>query len=850
MRLKLLILTFILSSGFLVAQNNHEKCGFIKANGFDTEDGKKRLDLFEQVIQHKIAQNRLAGKNQRTTGVVYKIPVIVHVVHNGESIGTGSNINAAQVYSQIEVINEDFRKLNTDLNQTRAVFLNLAGDAEIEFVLATEDPNGNPLPEPGIHRYEFNGSNFTISQIEELIKPATSWNPSRYANFWTVESIVSSLGDVLGYAQFPKPIVSGLPSSGTDNITDGVVMGHRFFGSSDKFPQGNLGAPYDLGRTTTHEIGHWLGLRHIWGDGPCGASDFVNDTPDQESQYGGCPADTATSCGSLDMHENFMDYSNDACLTLFTEGQVERMRTVMELDDRRQGLANSTVAVTETLPNTPFNAPVYSYDVSLCGVTFKSDAYVAISNEVASSISWTFENGSIATSTDEVVEVEFPIGTHEVTLTMTSSLGTSSVTFNVTIGEGGIANLPLAEDFSGGLPASWVSDGNLWVTGTVNAPNDQVVGINNIFNNHSGTPKNLRTQLLNTTATKHLQIDFEVSYAYRSDGTTNTYDSLALLLSNGCTQSIKFWQKGGEELSTTAPTDASYEPTDASQWRAETAIVEVPTDWDVSALVFSNLGFFGNNIYIDNVNIKELQFGLDLNIGASDTLVCDQANTTLSANITDADTYEWTKVGSSTVLGTSSSLLITETGTYQLSATKGVDQGFSSAQVTFGSTPVADFFYSVNNGSLIATFFNQSTNGESYVWDFGDGKSSISTSPTHFYDDFGDFTATLIATSVCGSDTTSQFMTEIASLESNVLSQQIGLFPNPNQGQFVIDFSQAGSFKQAGIEVYDMTGRLVFQNNSTFTPQKKIDLKLQAKGMYFVKINLDGNLALKRVLVE
>lgn len=268
---------------------------------------------------------------------VYRIPVVVHVVHNGEPIGTGPNISQSQVQSQIEVLNEDFRRISGSNG------FNANGvDTEIEFFLATTDPDGNSLPEPGIDRYDGGRviwpTGFSTS-IDSQLKPATIWDPNRYFNIWTVNFGGFVGRNLLGYAQFPSN--SGLPglnaNEGSAN-TDGIVIGFKYFGSSEKGNFPDLNPTYNLGRTTTHEVGHWLGLRHIWGDGDCAADDFCDDTPISDEPNFSCQEHI--SCGTLDMIENYMDYTEDQCMSLFTQDQKERMIQVLENSPRRNTLYN------------------------------------------------------------------------------------------------------------------------------------------------------------------------------------------------------------------------------------------------------------------------------------------------------------------------------------------------------------------------------------------------------------------------------------------------------------------------------------------------------------------------------
>ncbi len=260
-----------------------------------------------------LTKQRANNQNgQRQMMQVLSIPVVVHVVHNTD----GQNISDAQIQSQIDVINEDFRGLNAQFQNIQQNIWPQAADMEIEFFLATVDPDGNPTN--GITRTQ---TNITSFGFEETMKSTATggqdpWDTSRYFNFWTV----NLSGGLLGFAQFP----GGTPE------TDGIVVGFNVFGSSaDDDGSFVLSPPFDRGRTATHEIGHFLNLRHIWGDGPCGVDDFVDDTPEADSANGGCDIGSS-SCGSLDMVENYMDFSDDVCMGLFTEGQKNRMRATLE----------------------------------------------------------------------------------------------------------------------------------------------------------------------------------------------------------------------------------------------------------------------------------------------------------------------------------------------------------------------------------------------------------------------------------------------------------------------------------------------------------------------------------------
>lgn len=275
-----------------------------------------RMQEIEEYTQKKISE---LGENRIINGDIITIPVVVHIIYTNST----NNISDAQILSQIDVLNEDFRRLNSDADGTWAQ----AADTQIEFCMATVDPNG--VATTGINRKSTTQNDWYASQ-NNMKKTAQGgidpWNTSEYLNMWTVPKILRDNGDtILGYAQFP----------GGSATTDGVVMGYNYFGNIEQ-----VSPPFHLGRTTTHEVGHFLNLRHIWGDGGCGVDDFVVDTPESDLYNYGCnPAHV--SCGTVDMVQNYMDYSDDSCMNLFTQGQTDRMRVTLLTGGVRAALGAS-----------------------------------------------------------------------------------------------------------------------------------------------------------------------------------------------------------------------------------------------------------------------------------------------------------------------------------------------------------------------------------------------------------------------------------------------------------------------------------------------------------------------------
>jgi hypothetical protein len=330
---------------------------------------------YERAFQGMMQKHQQFANGKKTT-IVYNIPVIFHIVHNGESIGTGRNISYAQIISQITTLNQDYRKTNTDFSSwaTQTNFVNAAADCEINFCLANVDTNGITLAEQGIDRIDrnargWNGPSYLGypepgGYIDNTIKVGSSWNPTKYLNIWVID-----MNDgVLGYAQFPvipagtNPITDMVGNGGADN-TDGVVLDYRATGSI-----GTAAVPYEKGRTATHEIGHWLGLWHINGDLYCG-NDYCNDTPTQSSLSSTCPTASGavvnSGCTSVSpnppgrMYQNYMDYSDDKCLVMFSADQKARIQAVMANCINRLSLNNSTVCtdvgIKENLANIEMN---------------------------------------------------------------------------------------------------------------------------------------------------------------------------------------------------------------------------------------------------------------------------------------------------------------------------------------------------------------------------------------------------------------------------------------------------------------------------------------------------------------
>jgi hypothetical protein len=289
---------------------------------------------------------------------IITVPVVVHVLYNQSY----QNISQAQILSQLKSLNDDFRRMNADAANTPAAFRNEAADVLIMFCLAQLDPRGRTTN--GIIRKQTNKSYFTLNDAVKFSAAGgdDAWDSKKYLNIW----VCPIQGSALGY--------SSIPGSTPDR--DGVVIAYDAFGTT-----GLLRPSYNKGRTATHEVAHWLGLKHIWGDQTCG-DDGVGDTPQQESYNSQCVSFPSVSSCSPDargdMFMNFMDYTPDACMNIFTHGQKVKMRSLFSINGARNTfmssfVCDSTLGAGEAVP-----PPSPSTDTTVVDSTTKSKAIDAV----------------------------------------------------------------------------------------------------------------------------------------------------------------------------------------------------------------------------------------------------------------------------------------------------------------------------------------------------------------------------------------------------------------------------------------------------------------------------------------
>ncbi|MEX0965826.1 MAG: M43 family zinc metalloprotease [Bacteroidia bacterium] len=558
---------------------------------------------FEKAIA---AQIQLQQNSANKDGQVHIIPVVVHVVHNGEAKGTGANISFDQIKSQIEILNEDFRRKE----HTPGFNGHSSGaDTEIEFELALRDPEGQVLTEPGVNRVNGNHSSWnSVSQIEQLLKPATQWDPEQYLNIWSV-NYGGALKNNLGYGQFPSVSnLPGLPQIAGLASTDGIVIRYTAFGS-----EGNVAAPYNQGRTLTHELGHWLGLRHVWGDGDCNSDDYCDDTPVSSEPNYICYSrfNTCANDSGYDMAENYMNYTPDSCMNVFTLDQRARMRAVLAICPRRKELTNSEVYL-------PISRPTAFFEMnrnSIC--EGESVKFTDRSTNQPDTWEWTFFNEfgqTVATSTFPDPQIMIPdYGIYSVMLIAGNSFGRDTIyrENNITVLKAGQMTLPFYENFEeqdvlpGWLPYNPDNDRTWQFDGTASA--DTAGNWSIYFDNYDfisdpyGNVDVLISNRLNLPPDSTAWLTFQVAYARFSEDYS---DTLALYYSLDCGQTfLPFWRKGGSDLATTTDETQAFRP-QQNEWRKEQVSLGFLKGQPSVYLAIANWSGWGNNLYLDDISIK------------------------------------------------------------------------------------------------------------------------------------------------------------------------------------------------------------------------------------------------------
>ncbi len=632
----LFFLAVLLASNQLFAQRT---CGTMEyMNQLGNTESKVALEKWIKKKQLESPSTGLKSFNANDI-TVYQIPIVVHVIHNGEAIGAGTNISDAQIQSQIDVLNEDFRKLNADSVNIPAEFKPLYSDIGFEFIMAKRDPSSQATN--GITRTQ--GSKTLWGMTDDVtLKSQSYWPSEDYLNFW----IAPLSGNFLGWAQFPQSdVLDGLDPP-YNASTDGIVMTYNAFGSIDKDPAANLQSRFNLGRTTTHEIGHFFGLRHIWGDGSCDVDDYVNDTPVADTEYYNCPTMGAstTSCGTQNMFMNYMDFVDDDCMNIFSIGQKDRMIIIMENSPRRLSLTTSPGLLppnSEDLAITKFISPTIGIcneqltpviEVRNVGVLplTSTNISIFINNSLIANQNFNFNlttNQSVELTFNSIALNTFGNIEFKAEINAINGLPDNFVETNI------LTQTSLRAETVSALHEDFSLDNPQWTVRTSEASSalNKQQAVSYSINNNSavfsyyktGTSLDAYISPKLALGTTPQVLLFDYAYAYRG-----LEDELAITISTDCGNTFNevLFSAKGQQLATSAAIPVAFYPTGAQDWQHAQINLSNYANQEV-LFSFSGNSKGGNQIFIDNIKVVDNSYN-DIALAGltSPAINCSQQN--------------------------------------------------------------------------------------------------------------------------------------------------------------------------------------------------------------------------------
>lgn len=620
-----------------------ERCATVPYNETLNEkfNGLYGVGQFEKWIDQKIRiKESLPQLNKTSAEEIYRIPVVVHVIHNGETEGQGGNISDAQILSQIQVLNEDYRRLNGDTINTPEIFQPVAADTYIEFRLAERDPDGQETD--GIVRLQGAKSewNATNSDDNVELKSMSMWPPEDYLNIW----VTSLANNYLGYAQYP---ITSLPGSVPpfDRETDGVVIHYMAFGSRT-YGSFNLFNSYDRGRTTTHEVGHYLGLRHIWGDVVgCDGTDYCDDTPYAYDSYNSCSNIDPFTCDSEDMYQNFLDYSYDRCMNIFTNDQRERMRIVLENSPRRFTLLSSPglnppagdqnlIVVREIINPTNITCENMFLPVISVQNNGSNDitSFTVVLNLDETEYNIVFDGDTIIPGTVQVLDLSSQIGAIDLDngqYYIKAGIRNANGVDTIDLSEFDIEKYFLAnaqEDIAPSIAKfeSTAFDMTLWSVYNpdneitweiedvpVNLEQNRAVAIRMYDYLKIAQSDWLISPVLDLGDAMDANITFDFSYALGAI----TEDILELRVSTDCgaTWPFTIFSASGEQLAT-GTTEGPWLPEGSAEWKKGYADLEQFAGNENVRLAFITTNLNGNNLFLDNIEMFVTGFTQDITL--------------------------------------------------------------------------------------------------------------------------------------------------------------------------------------------------------------------------------------------
>ncbi len=811
-------------------------------------------NIIEQKVQDFLAANPNIGQSRAT----YTIPIVFHIVWNNNS----DNIADQYILAQLEQLNDDFSATNADIGSVPGIFQNLIGNVDIEFCLATVDPNGNPTT--GINRVQTSQTSF---QQFDAIKFASqggvnAWDTNTYFNVW-----VGDIGaGLLGYAQFPTQFASS-PN------TDGLVLNTNTVGSLTTPNPVNW--DFRFGRTATHELGHCLGLFHIWGDdnGSCTGSDQVADTPNQASENYGCPG-SATSCGSSDMVMNYMDYVNDNCMFMFSQGQADRITGFI---NSYQYLQNKIAASTQVCGAVAPQAGISGGNAGCPGDAIQLNNATSGS---ADTYSWSFPGGvpSSSTAQNPPTVTYANAGTYTVTLNVSGPAGSSSANYSVEIvdcnnfvcntldhlnggaptlvadpnggyisGNNSYGDIAKAEyfddygsdiylqevDFDFGLASGGGNVNFVIWDGSTGTPGDELVSV---AVSRSAIAADVSAGNLTTVDFGLFQINNPIFVGFE---VPSSGDIAVRTNSDGQTNPTTAWEQWGN--GDWYPFN-DYTNTNTT-WEIDVAMAIYPRVCSVSSVPQAPVANFGYQVISQGCETIQIQF--------SD-------NSTFSPT-----SWNWSFPGGSPASSSMQNPVVSFSGAGNYGATLSVSNNLGSDSQTQNNiinVPAAieangsisgNTFDVQTNPTLTAT--DNTTGVTTRSWNFGDGSLSNGQNPSHTYTQPGTYTVTLtVGDGIC--DDVQTWTVEVTGFPVSIENVEglsgINIRPNPVNDNLYVDLASTQNVDLT-VDLYDAVGRKVVQGQAISfngTSRQTFDVSGLAAGTYFLRITDGKSVSTHKVL--
>ena len=763
-------------------------CAFDEMNQHEGHSNPLIIEEIREFTEHAIPL--LSSQNRSAVESLMTISVVVHVIHSGESIGMGSNISDQQVIDQIAILNDDYCALNEKYYDTPSSWLALAGVPNIQFLLATVDPNGQPTNGITRHNIPVTGPSWNNNNINSEIKPAVNWDSNRYLNIYVLSIPgTNAAGGVVGFSNYPIPSAIGADR-------DGPVIDYNWFGGP--------GHPVSAWRPISHEMGHFLGLPHPFDGNSCNQDDGISDTPNIDSPTrdhatldcsNGFP-NAPQTCGNAHLYVNFMDYVTENCYTSFTEGQVGVMRSVLDGTSSGFGYGSREDLIT----NAPMQTVIPQNDAGIVRlvspeeINCTADELLPVvtlrnfgSDDLTEvTISYQVNNGPATTYnwqgnlfSGELTEVTLPAytppdGTYEFSISTsnpnnTSDDRTSNDEFETTLLTYFAFDPPMIEAVEnetnfptslGTWQVNFGSDDFAWEI-TDEASGYGFGSESFVFNNRAGDVGNNPSDTWDLLITRHFDFSEVSNAALYFDVAHATYnniqvDTLYVLVSLDCSQNFNtfVYKKWGDDLATAPSTQNEFTPL-PTEWRSEGVDLSFFDGMDDVTIGFLNVSNWGNRLFIDNIRV-----GVDCGLLAAEWEVtpdgCDPSCTgeaTVNVPISNGDLYyDWeggpAGVGLSSVTGLCSGeamVTITDEFGCQIVATQDIPQA-TSPDLSLSATE--ETAYLASDGTATASI-NNATPPITYLW--SNGVSATTNDLSHTITDLspGSYEVTISDASGC-----------------------------------------------------------------------------------------------------